>query len=384
MNIPFGQSTESLNQEILVSQEKITPDIEAIKGAQAFFESKGLLVESNGFISQNLNPTQIAELKRWHESTTVGSGIQMDTIDDFYKKVLLAVSLWHQSDAMGTTYLLGKGIGVEVALQGKVLGRKKKAVDFSYRSHSDFELYGVNDGSNGNLFEEVFPGEESFSSESRRTKGLVNLPPDLLSNTFETVDLGGVKILVPELEILFLDKYVAPEQTPREEGFDAELLAKQYELNRNKIHEYLDLYVIEPTIQKIEQSFEDMEEEQMEAVVDFISFSVQELQIPGEILSTDSIVNNINLKIKSHIDTYKDNLDNVSISGLELFLWKDLEPGQIDTGGNIIDPSFRKNLRERIESWKRSQIDTCKNLHAAIDTLLVKADKFIDAREGSN
>ncbi len=384
MNIPFGQSAESLNQEILVSQEKITPNIEAVKDAQAFFESKGLLVESNGFISQNLNQAQITELKRWHESTTVDSGVQMDTIDDFYKKVLLAVSLWHQSDAMGTTYLLGKGIGVEVALRGKVLGRKKKSIDFPYRSHADFELYGVNDRSNSNLFEEVFPGEESFSSESRRTKGLVNLPPDLLSKTFETVDLGGVKILVPELEILFLDKYVAPEQTPREEGFDAELLAKQYELNRNKIHEYLDLYVIEPTIQKIAQSFEDMEEEQMKAVVDFISFSVQELQIQGGILSTDGIVNNINLKIKSHIDTYKDNLDNISISGLELFLWKDLEPGQIDTDGNIIDPSFRKNLRERIESWKRSQIDTCKNLHAAIDTLLVKADKFIDAREGSN
>ncbi len=375
MNPFFDKTTESANKEL--TGKPVSPDIEAVNSARAFFENMGLPVERSGFISQNLSLKQIAELKQWHESTTVDSGAQMKTMDDFYRKVLLAISLWRQKDSIGTTYLLGKGVGLEVALQGKVLGRKKKSVGFSYRSHSDFELYGVNDRGNNSLFQEVFPGEESFSSGCGKTKGLVNLPPDLLSNTFETVDLGGVKILVPELELLFLDKYVEPEQTPRQEGHDSHLLARQYVLDREKIHKYLDPYVIKPAIQNIEQDFEEKEEEHMKAVIDFISFSVQELQAQGEILSTENIVNNINLKIKSHIDRYKSKLEDISISGLELFLWKDLEPDQIDIYGNIIDPSFRTALRGRIENWKQSQVDRYKNLHANIDTLLDKSDKQI-------
>jgi len=358
------------NEGISVAQEQ-TDAREGIKNARSFFEKQGFIIEDSGFLSRNLTPEEIDSLRTWHETTTVDS-IQMVTQEDFYRKVFIVVSLWRQKDSSGAKYLLGKGVGTEIALQGIVRGRERNAVRFPYRPHSDFELYGINDRSEQALFSEVFPGEEGFSSESRRTKGLVNLPPDLLNQTFETVELGDMEVLIPELELLFLDKYAKPEQTPRSEGYDAELIARQYELDREKLHMYAEAYVIQPEIQDIEEDFKDKVEEQKQAILDHIRFSIDKISAGDQELSVSNIVNDLNSTIQSNIRVYKSNLEDVSMSGLEIYLWEDIQPEQIDIEGNIIDPLFLTRLKEKVENSKSKKIQDCKNLHAHIDELLDK------------
>lgn len=117
-------------------------DIEQIRNAQEFFKSQGLIIGDDGLIVVPEDVTLLGRLHTWHEDTSPG-GIDMPTEDEFYKKVLLAVSLWRQKQGKEIVYLLGKGIGVEIALKGNVVGRVKREVTFPYRSHSDFEIYGL-------------------------------------------------------------------------------------------------------------------------------------------------------------------------------------------------------------------------------------------------
>ncbi len=114
----------------------------------------------------DVSPTQLKSLSDWHEITS-DEGIDMPTKKIFYKKVLLAVSLWPQKDIEGINYLLGKGIGVEIALRGNVRGRSRQTTDFLYRSHSDFELYGVSEDN-----EEIYPKEfkQIFGAQDRYPK----------------------------------------------------------------------------------------------------------------------------------------------------------------------------------------------------------------------
>ena len=50
---------------------------------------------------------------------------------------------YQMKKAMVEDYLFGKGVGVELALRGTVVGREKNPIVFPYRSHSDFEIYGT-------------------------------------------------------------------------------------------------------------------------------------------------------------------------------------------------------------------------------------------------
>lgn len=231
--------------------------------ARDFFRGFGLPIAPNGLVDATaLHPEHIDRLRKWREVVSGNMGVEMPTEDEFYRKTLLAVSLWPQKDGDAINYLIGKGAGVEVALRGNVQGRIKRPFIFPYRQHSDFELYDVkyNAGPSGeNLdntriypeaFVEVFGGQEYFPPT--KTKGLRGLPFDqskkLLDQTYETVDLGGIPVLIPQLELLFLDKYQAQESTPRQvDGkimIDAKLLARQYQLNTDLVHEYLMSYII--------------------------------------------------------------------------------------------------------------------------------------------
>lgn len=244
-----GERTQPINPEQGISQ------------ARDFFRGFGLPMTQNGLVdTHRLQPDHIDRLQKWRKVVNGEGGVEMPTEDEFYKKVLLAVSLWPQQESGRINYLLGKGAGVEIALRGNARGRIKRPVIFPYRQHSDFELYDVhyNAGPNGaNLdrvrvysdeFVAVFGGQEYFPPT--KTKGLEGLPPDLLDTTYETVDLGGLSMFTPELELLFLDKVIAAEHTPRMvDGIiltDAELLARQYQLDSEKIAAYLEEYVIKP------------------------------------------------------------------------------------------------------------------------------------------
>ena len=61
--------------------------------------------------------------------------------------------------------------------------------------------------------------------------GLKNLPESYMDETHQVVDFYGIEVLVPCLEVLYVDKMLKKESTPRPEGYDAELLAKKYKLN---------------------------------------------------------------------------------------------------------------------------------------------------------
>lgn len=226
-----------------------------IEAARGFFRDLGIPLDKDGLISRELTPEQIEKLADWRRQTMEG-GIEMPTEKIFYNKVFVAISLWRQKkEGGGITYILGKGTGVEIALRGNVRGREKRQPAFPYRSHSDFELYAVDVGIEvySPAFMTVFGAQEYFPPT--KTKGLSHLPPDLLHKTCETVDLGGIDILIPELELMYLDKRFASEATPREDGYDHELLAKRYVLDTEKVLQYLNTFVLPGMRNKIEETY---------------------------------------------------------------------------------------------------------------------------------
>ena len=131
-------------------------------------------------------------------------------------------------------YLFGKGVGVELALRGEVVGRVKNSIDFPYRSHSDFELYNCNGYdkiSESKLFLKVFGAQEWYPKDC--TKGLHGIEDGVMYSTYDTVIYKGKYYLVPEFELLFLDKFTRQESTPRDVGCDAFLLMQRWYIVMN-------------------------------------------------------------------------------------------------------------------------------------------------------
>lgn len=373
---PTINSAES-RPEQEVQQKKPRKDVEAVKDAQNFFYSLGLAVENDGLVTRDPTDDQLAKLREWHDQTR-DVGIDMPTEKAFYEKVLLAISLWRQQEGEKTNYLLGKGVGVEVALRGSVAGRIKRPIEFSYRSHSDFELYAVDykageDGANlggGPVYTEpfrrIFGSQEYFPVT--KTKGLKNIPPTLLYDTAEVVDLGGVEVRIPQLELLFLDKYIVGESTPRPEGYDAELLARQYVLDRAKIHQYLDQFVIEPAIAQIQAQAQRDYRGQLDGIRKNIAFARREFEAEEIEPTPQDLVTRINKKIQSRIDIHGTE-KSIFYSGICLNLWETLTPEQIDADGNIIDQEFLQRLKNKAKDIEIAAIERYKNKHQELDKL---------------
>ena len=184
---------------------------ENMQEALEYFASMGLPMK-NGLIDvQSLTDEQIDLLKKWKSETSI-HGIIMPKIEDFYRSVFVAISTHPQKTEDGKiNYLFGKGIGVEIALRGEISGRKQFCTKPIYRSHSDFELYNTKENPYSDIFQEIF-GSQEFYPESA-TKGLKNIPNGYMDSTYETVIVDGYEILVPQLEILFLDKFLKKEGT---------------------------------------------------------------------------------------------------------------------------------------------------------------------------
>ena len=148
-------------------------------------------------------------------------------------KVFIALILIPQREPNGEiNYLFGKGIGTEIALLGNCPGREDSGVEFEPRTHSDFEFYDVKTEAIFTKYpalREVFGGQE-FRIENS-TKALNDIPKGYLDETHQVVDFYGIEVLVPCLEVLYVDKMLYKENTPRPEGYDAKLLAKKYKLD---------------------------------------------------------------------------------------------------------------------------------------------------------
>ncbi len=368
------------------THQKPREDTEAIKDAQNFFRSMGLALDNDGLVSQNLANAQIAKLAEWHEQTKE-AGMDMPTESTFYKKVLLAVSLWHQSENEKTNYLLGKGIGVEVALKGRVSGRIKRPIEFSYRCDSDFELYGVNyaaEANGGNTtnqpiytkpFVEVLGGQEYFPLT--KTKGLKNIPPTLLHRTAETVDFGGIPVLIPQLELLFLDKFIARESTPRPEGYDHELLAKQYVLDRAKVHQYLDQLVIKPGLVEIELASIREYQSHFAGIKRQINQLKRDFEGKGGKPSAQDLVTELNKTIQDKIDPSWPER-TFSFSGIRVHLWEPLAANQIDDEGNITDIAFLERFQQKLNQAKTTALEKDQKKHQELDDLFGKIEREFD------
>lgn len=200
------------------------------------------------------------------------NGLLMPTFKDFLEATQEAVVLMPQEGDY--FYLAGKGWGTEIALQGEVDGRVKRLGSIPARSHSDFELYGTKDDFRyTDDFYDRFGAQEVYPRS--RTKGLFELPDDLLRRTAEKAKLpcadGTIEVLLPQLELLFLDKWMKRETTPRPiDGVpvcDAECLAATYDLNAPLLHTYLERHVIGPEKKNLEEAKARCRKNQVNAVV---------------------------------------------------------------------------------------------------------------------
>jgi hypothetical protein len=170
---------------------------------------------------------------------------------EFDETIKKAITLWPQFENGKINYLLGKGIGTEIALKGEALNRKKNHNNFSFRTHSDLELYDAKSYDYPDDFVKEFGAQEIFLPTEM--KALRNLPPNLMDENFDIVEYKGNKYGILNFELLFLEKYLRKENTPRKEGYDAILLAKEYDLNIDKVLEYYYNYFYAYEMKKINE-----------------------------------------------------------------------------------------------------------------------------------
>jgi len=263
--------------------------------------------------------------------------------------------------------------GVEIALLGNVLGSQKRDASFPYRSHSDFELYGMNfksDKYGGKIdnaityttaFQKIFGSQEIFSSN--HTKGLKNLPEDLISKTAKICMLGDIPIKIPELEILFLDKWIMTESTPRivqgNKMYDAECLARQYVLDLKKCQEYLENYVIKPNKNIIEENFKKKSQKQISWYEKQFNSYLQEYE------DVETAISKFNLWASGFMSS--------PVKPSMLKYWNPISVSDLNNQ-NKLNESFVYTLDEEIESDKISQLKMLDIKHEQLVELFTKID----------
>ena len=375
--MPEKQIPEEFNRAVETQPEVQTLNpSEAIKSAQDFFRSQGLTIDETGLVSPELSEAQLQQLAAWHESTRTRS-VDMPTEDLFYKKVLLGISLWRQEQAGKINYLLGKGVGAEISLRGTIEGRVKRTVNFPYRSHSDFELYAAynpDEGEEGKKkvytkqFVQIFGSQEYFPTTD--TKGLKNLPPQLLHETAETVDLGGVKVKVPQLELQFLDKWNSAESTPRTQGNDAELLARQYVLDRELVRRYLREFIIQRTLNNAEQKVQKNSVTQFSSITRLLKGIKNSLIEEGEEATTHTMVEKLSQEMENYLE-----IPDVSVGGINVGFWIPIKASQIDIDGNIIDDKLKQEIIAKIIAKGESDTKRVVDRERQMDELFDRIEK---------
>lgn len=291
----------------------------------------------------------IEKMKKYNELTTK-KGIVMPDLDSFNTKVELAISLWPQKNSKGEIdYLFGKGVGVELALRGQVVGRTKNPVVFPYRSHSDFEIYDCN---GYNAIPESIPFRQVFGSHEwypkTYTKGLHEIEEGLMDSTYDTVIYNGKEYLVPELELLFLDKYVRQESTPRKEGCDAILLMKQYKLDIDKINRYYDRYVKKYKLDDYDRKHSNSYNGQLISIARIVAAYKKEFEV-------ESVENIPELEefVNEQIDTWRKSNTNLILFGSPISLYpKPIRFVMDPEKGIVINEETKNAVKELITADK--------------------------------
>ena len=238
-----------------------------IQNAIDFFDQNfGIKLRGDGSLQSVPSSSQLDELAKWHNDTTISSGIFMPDIGTFVRKTILAKALMPQSAPDSSIqYIFGNSHGLELSIQGEVIGHKKRVDENPLRTHIGFGLLGCKfkneniPGSrpsqlvNSDRFQHVFGDHEMYPLD--RTKALNGLPQEVLHATSDIVRLGGVVFLVPQLELQFVDAYMVSNSTVEGSSrgmSDAQALATAYKLDRDVIHFALDNYLIKPVFENFQ------------------------------------------------------------------------------------------------------------------------------------
>ena len=200
----------------------------------------------------------IKDIRKYHLDT-YNEGIVISNYQEFINKIILITKLWPQEQNNKINYLFGSEIAIELALQGNVLNRRKNNHCYPLKKHGEIVLYDtkiidLGDTKESANIKNAFGNIECYNYTN--TKVLSGLEKELLDKNHDTVILNNEKILIPELEILFLDSYLQKELNHRKEGYDYELLLMEYELDTEKIINYLEEYYIKPKINNDKRYYE--------------------------------------------------------------------------------------------------------------------------------
>ena len=289
---------------------------------------------------ENYSSEDIEEIRKWNIDTS-HDGIIINNYDEFITKILLTLKLWPQVDNNQINYLFGKGIGVELALQGNVQNRIKYNKCYPTRSHNNIDFYAVSDVSSPNFYQ-VFGTPTIYPTSN--TSVLEALPSNMLYETKEIVSINNHQIYIPELEILFLDKYLNRELIHRKEGYDYELLMHEYDLNVDKILNYLEEYYIKPKLSMTKDRYKIIYDEQIKAI--------------EYIINNSSKLNTAIEEIDSQINIYPKGL-GLKYAGIYVDLWIPLSDKCIikdkDKKYRITDTNYLNRLMKRIELYCLTQ-----------------------------
>jgi len=234
----------------------------------------------------------------------------MPTLDDFNKRIEILFNIWNPKNDNKINYLIGKGIAVELALRGKI-DRESRKITFSYRKHYDLELYiadeQVESKENYKNFQFVFGNQEVLDT----IKSLHNLPNDLLFNSSEKVIYNLHEYYIPELELLFLDKFLRVEENARIEGYDYLLLLKKYKLNLEKVLNYFDKYYLEPIVNAFDEGYKNLVNDQINGLVSL-----------ARMVASDSVLENGEFEVRRIIKYINEKIEvmkkeNISFFGLK-------------------------------------------------------------------
>ena len=280
----------------------------SMQEALKYFQDMGLPTKNGLIDSDSLTDEHIQLLREWENKTEI-EGIIMPQLEDFYRSVLVAISLNPQRNEDGKiVYLFGKGIGIEIALRGKVQGRNVFETEPIYRSHSDFELYDAKESPYTQFFQDVFGSQEFYPPT--KTKGLRDIPEEEMDITHESVDLDGYEILIPKLEILFLDKFLRKESTPRESGYDCELLAERYDLDSNLVYEYLEKYYFKYRINEERTIEENTKNSLLQQIINNLNYTIED----DNVTNIEQAIETLNMKIES----FREISESISVNGIRV------------------------------------------------------------------
>jgi len=354
IDIMHEETFQNISGEALTEGGKPELNKQVIGALEFIRNTFNLDINESGDLNTKPTENQLEIIRQWKKITFI-DGNEMPNIDVFLVKIILARALMPQVDSNGTTqYLFGKGVGAEITLLGKIEGRDKLLDSIPYRPHSDFEIYAVknsdyNNISNSESFFKVFGSQEIYPLE--KTKGLSNLPPTFLYETCETVDLGGIKFLVPDLEIQFLDKFEKGSERTEKRlrgKTDAEFLAENFQLDSKKIHELLDNYVIPYQIEHLEQSYN------VEKIINNLKLAIE--KYAKAMRSQDKEVVDYDKSIL-YAALVNNNLDGF-ISKEEIF--------------KLLSEDNYKKIEQEIINIKEQKIALLLNKHHQIDLILDK------------